>query len=168
MREVEVRSLQPQTTIAVRHGTTADQLSTLFQTELPRLATRMADVHATMTGPPFARYHAFGPDHVDVEIGAPIESAPTALEPITDLPEGVLGRSSLPGGLTAVLVHEGPYDTLRATYERLTDWLATSAPDGYVAGPGPWESYTTDPATVPDPADWLTDVCWPLILASTD
>ncbi len=32
------------------------------------------------------------------------------------------------------------------------------------AGPAaaPWESYVTDPAQHPDPADWRTEVYWPL------
>lgn len=29
------------------------------------------------------------------------------------------------------------------------------------AGP-PWETDITDPAEVPDPADWLTEVVWPI------
>jgi AraC family transcriptional regulator len=30
-----------------------------------------------------------------------------------------------------------------------------------IGGP-PWESYITDPAEHPDPAQWRTEICWPV------
>jgi hypothetical protein len=102
MNEAGIRTIEAQPTIAVRIVTTVDQLSSVFDTELPRVSAGMEQVGAVMVGPPFARYHTFGPDRVDVELGAPI------------------------------------------------------------AGPGPWEVYLTDPQRAPDPADWLTEVIWPL------
>jgi AraC family transcriptional regulator len=33
---------------------------------------------------------------------------------------------------------------------------------GIHAGGAPWESYVTDPGQHPDPADWKTEVYWPL------
>ena len=33
---------------------------------------------------------------------------------------------------------------------------------GLVAAGAPWESYVTDPTTVPDPKDWKTEVFWPV------
>jgi hypothetical protein len=34
--------------------------------------------------------------------------------------------------------------------------------NGVRPGGAPWETYLTDPADLPDPADWRTEVCWPL------
>jgi len=31
-----------------------------------------------------------------------------------------------------------------------------------VAAGAPWESYVTDPADYPDPADWKTEIFWPV------
>jgi len=36
------------------------------------------------------------------------------------------------------------------------------AANGVRAGGAPWESYVTDPGEHPDPADWRTEVYWPL------
>ncbi len=36
-----------------------------------------------MAGPPFARYHHYGPDRVDVEVGAPIAFVTAGLQPIS-------------------------------------------------------------------------------------
>jgi effector-binding domain-containing protein len=33
---------------------------------------------------------------------------------------------------------------------------------GFRAAGAPWEAYLTDPAEHPDPADWRTEICWPI------
>jgi AraC family transcriptional regulator len=165
MVDVEVRTLEPTTTIAVRLETTPDQLSLVFDAELPRVAARMAEVGAAMAGPPFARYHHYGSDRVDLEIGAPVEVAPTDVPAITGGPDRVIGVSSLPGGPAAIATHHGAYDSLASTFDALAAWIASERPGGSVAGEGPWEVYLTDPGQVPDPAEWLTEVVWPLVRA---
>ena len=65
----------------------------------------------------------------------------------------------LPGGPVALGVHAGPYDQLPETNAAIENWIEAN---GFrVAGP-PWESYITDPGEHPDPADWRTEVYWPL------
>jgi effector-binding domain-containing protein len=34
--------------------------------------------------------------------------------------------------------------------------------EGLRPGDAPWESYITDPGSVPDPKDWKTELFWPL------
>ncbi len=165
MVDVEVRTLPPATTIAVRLETTADQLSSVFDVELPRVGARVAEAGAAMAGPPFARYHHFGPDRVDVEVGIPIDAVPAGLETAASTPDRRIGVSSLPGGTAAVAIHHGHYDSLVTTYDGLAAWIASEKPDGMVAGDGPWEVYLTDPGQTPDPAAWLTEVVWPLVRA---
>ena len=159
MDEVGIRTIEAQPTIAVRLETTQAALKDVFDTQLPRVSAALEDTGAIMVGPPFARYREFGPDRVDVEIGAPIAAVPAGLAAIAETPDGVIGASSLPAGEIAATVHEGPFDGLEATYDALAAWIAEQ---GRVAGMGPWEVYLTDPQRVPDPVDWLTEVVWPL------
>jgi AraC family transcriptional regulator len=56
-------------------------------------------------------------------------------------------------------MHGGPYDTLTETYAALERWIEANSAR---AGGAPWESYITDPADLPDPAEWRTEVYWPL------
>ena len=56
-------------------------------------------------------------------------------------------------------MHAGPYDELPATFAAIERWMDEN---GHRPGGAPWESYITDPAEHPDPADWRTRVCWPL------
>jgi AraC family transcriptional regulator len=155
----ELRTLEPTTTISVRLETAPDRLAEVFATELPRVGAVMADIGARMAGAPFARYHHFGADRVDLEIGAPIAFVPAGLHPVSGRPDGIIGSSSLPGGLAAVAVHTGPYDTLPGTYDALSGWMAA---EGHAAGRGPWEVYLSDPGLVPDPAELETEVVWPI------
>jgi len=157
--DLEVRRLTPQATITVRLESAPDGISAVFDSDLRRVGARMEGVGAVMAGPPFARYDHIGPDRMDVEIGAPIVAAPAARVRAAGQADGVIGASSPPAGEAAVVVHTGSFDTLPDTYDRLKATIETA---GRIPGVGPWEVYLTDPERVPDPADWLTEVVWPL------
>lgn len=160
MFEAEVRRLAPQPTMAVRTTQPMSELDlgALFEFHLPDLARRLGELGVVPSGPPFGRYHEFGPEQVDVEIGIPVPEPVTSLAPLGEVPAGQPGASELPGGPAAVTVHRGGYDGLPATYERLHEWIHEQ---GEAEGGGPWESYLDDPQLV-DPAEVRTEVTWPL------
>jgi effector-binding domain-containing protein len=160
MIEAEIRELTPQPTAAVRMTQSMEELdlATLFDEHLPNIAHRLADMGIEPAGPPYGRYHEFGPERVDVEIGIPVSAPPPNLRPLADAEPGEMARSELPGGPAAVTVHRGSYDGLKGVYDALHDWIHAQ---GHEEGPAPWESYVDDPAEV-DEADLKTEVCWPL------
>ncbi len=159
MAAIEIRRLPNQLTITTRFETTIDGLKADFDAHMPVVGARIGELHAPVVGPPFARFHDYSASRVEIELGAPIAAVPPGLPDASGLPDGEIGASALPAGDVAATVHEGPYETLAATYDRIEAWLARN---GLVAGPGPWEVYLTDPAEVADPADYLTEVVWPL------
>jgi AraC family transcriptional regulator len=53
----------------------------------------------------------------------------------------------------------GPYDGLRDAYAAIEQWMGR---EGYKPAGAPWESYVTDPGEVPNPAEWKTEVFWPI------
>ena len=73
--------------------------------------------------------------------------------------ESDVEAATLPGGSAAVAMHGGSYDTLSDTYAEMERWMEKN---GLKPGVAPWESYITDPADHPDPADWRTEIYWPL------
>lgn len=112
--------------------------------------------HATaqgipFAGPPTARYPSFGPGLVTIEAGMPIAVPADG--------EGDIKAGSLPGGDVARTIHQGPYDDLNLGHEAVQKWLTENNEE---AGGSPWEVYLTDPGEVPDPAEWLTEINWPL------
>ena len=151
--------LTPQPSVAVRmqQPMTELNLAELFDTHLPNIADQIVNLGGEPAGAPYGRYHQFGPDQLDVEIGIPVAAPVANLRPLAECEPGEMGSSELPGGEAAVLVHRGPYDTLSGAYDTLHDWIHSQGRD---EGPGPWESYVDDPSEVSDPSQLRTEVVW--------
>ncbi len=162
MQDPEIADLDPQPTVAVRvqQPMAALDLAAAFDRYIPELAGRATEAGARLAGAPYGRYHRFGPDVVDVEIGWPLDAPLTDWPALGDVQAGDAGRSELPGGPVARAVHLGPYDGLSASYDALHEWIhAQPAVDDAA---GPWESYVESPLDAADPAAVRTILCWPL------
>ncbi|HEX3219376.1 MAG TPA: GyrI-like domain-containing protein [Candidatus Limnocylindria bacterium] len=159
--ETRIVELTPQPTVAVRvqRPITEIDLGELFDFHLPNIADGIANRGGEPAGAPYGRYHEFGPEQVDVEIGIPVSMPLAGLRPLGECEPGELGTSELPGGNAAVSVHLGPYDGLSTAYDRLHDWIHAN---GHDEGPGPWESYIDDPSEVADASQLRTELVWPL------
>jgi AraC family transcriptional regulator len=108
----------------------------------------------TVTGAPLARYTEMTSDSFTIQAGFPVSSLPASSA------EGSEVRGdTLPGGPVAFTVHMGPYDKLPEAMAAIGDWIKQQ---GLAPAGAPWESYVTDPASLPDPKDWKTEVFCPL------
>ena len=163
MTDPEILENDPQPTVAIRVKQPMAELdlAAAFDRSMPLVASRIGDAGGAIGGPPYARYHRFGPDVVDVEIGFPVATMPGDLPALSDVQEGEVGRSELPGGAVARATHVGPYDALSATYDALHEWI--HGQEGYDDGAGPWESYVDDPSSATDPSALRTEIVWPLV-----
>ena len=104
-----------------------------------------------IAGWPAARYLSTGPGLWTIEAALPLATPVPA--------EGEMEAGFLPGGPVAVGIHAGPYEELAEANAALEKWIEAN---GFRTGGAPWESYVTDPAQHPDPADWRTEIYWPL------
>ena len=159
--EARIVELTPQPSVAVRITQPMAELDlgALFDRHLPNVADRVADLGGMPAGAPYGRYHQFGPDEVDVEMGFPVAAPVANLRPLDECEPGEVGASELPGGEAAVTVHRGSYDGLSAAYDQLNDWIRTQ---GRTEGSAPWESYVDDPSEIEDAANLRTEIIWPL------
>ena len=104
-----------------------------------------------IAGHPISRYVSTGAGLWTVDLIMPL------MQPAES--SGEMKSGVLVSGPVAFAVHEGPYDQLSETYAAIEQWIEAN---GYRPGGPPWESYVTDPGETPNPADWRTEVFWPL------
>jgi AraC family transcriptional regulator len=149
------QEIAEQPTVYVRKRAGRHELATAIGDALGKAFPYAMQSGAGVAGRPFARYVEMGAGLMTVEIGVPVSHAVAGA--------GEIEAGSLPGGAVAVGIHMGSYEQLHETFANIERWIET---EGYQKGGAPWESYITDPAELPDPAEWRTDVYWPLIAAT--
>jgi AraC family transcriptional regulator len=104
-----------------------------------------------MRSPPTTLYQEWGPGMVTIHAGLMVAAAASP-------PDGMFAET-LPACEAAVAIHTGPYDGLGDAHAAIEQFLAEH--DLHKAGP-PREVYLTDPGDVPDPAQWKTQIVWPV------
>jgi AraC family transcriptional regulator len=104
-----------------------------------------------VAGHPIARYISTGTGLWTVDFVMPLSAPADA--------SGNMRAGTLAAGPVAFAVHIGPYDQLSQTYAAIEQWAET---EGCAMGQSPWEWYVTDPGETPDPAEWRTEIYWPL------
>ena len=149
--ETELRQLRPQPTATIRLAIAPAQTAATLDEVLPEVWSYLERRGTHPAGPPFSRWHLWEADRADLEAGLPV---PAPVEG-----EGRVAASELPGGTVAVTMHRGPYDGLTDTYHALAAWMEAN---GHEQGGAPWEVYLTDPGETRDPADYRTEVHWPV------
>jgi AraC family transcriptional regulator len=148
---IERRELQPQPVLIMRCRTPGGELQGAIGHSLGGVFGHCQKVGLPLEGRPFTRYLSTGPGLWTIECGKPLAAPAPG--------EGPIEATTLPGGPTVVAMHGGPYDQLTETYVAMERWMEAN---GVRPGGAPWESYITDPADHPDPADWRTEVYWPI------
>jgi effector-binding domain-containing protein len=145
----EIGAAQPMASIRTR--TKLSKISATLAVLLPEVMKHVTESGGKTVGAPFAIYHSMSGDDIDLEAGLPVA------EPVPE--KGRVHAGRLPQGSVVSVWHVGPYQTLSATHERLSAWLAKS--DYEAAGP-PCEVYWTDPGMEPDEKKWRTEIVVPV------
>ncbi|HVZ21372.1 MAG TPA: AraC family transcriptional regulator [Vicinamibacterales bacterium] len=152
MLSIERRELAAQPVVFARVKTSRTDLPAAIADGLGRTYARVQQEGLAIAGPPYVRYAEVSPGLMTIEAGFPLAAAASG--------GGEIHAGTLPGGAIVVALHGGPYDRLQDTYAEIERWLESNG----LRGNGPmWESYLTDPAEVPDPANWRTEVYWPVM-----
>jgi AraC family transcriptional regulator len=146
------KQIAPQPVLVVRRRIKPSEIAATLAEVLGIVFQHAQRTGAALAGQPFTRYLEWGPGLITIEAGMPIAAAGTG--------DGNVLAETLPGGFVAATVHSGPYDRLTAAHAAVQVWIEQQ---GLVSAGGPWESYVTDPADYPDPADWKTEIFWPLV-----
>ena len=103
-----------------------------------------------MAGPILSRWHTWEADGAEMEVAVPVRA------PLDS--QGDIQASILPAGPAAVVLHVGPYDTLKDSWAALTAWMAET---GTVGRAAPWEEYLDDQGVVPQD-EIRSRIVWPI------
>jgi AraC family transcriptional regulator len=137
--------------LLIRRRLSPGELQSVLAQSFGKLYAHGQAAALPIAGWPLARYLSTGPGLWTVEAAMPLATPARA--------EGEMEPGLLPGGPVALGIHAGPYDQLPETNAAIEQWIEAN---GFHVGGAPWESYVTDPGEHPDPADWRTQVYWPL------
>ena len=149
--DIEVRRVEAHPVVSIRATTTRDEVASTLAELLPEVAGYLAELGVEPTGPPFARWHDDWHDRTDLDAGLPVAV------PVEN--SGRITAEELPGGEVVSTWHAGPYTSLTSAYSALEAWMREH---GRQSAGAPWEVYWTGPDDVTDPAEYRTEVLWPV------
>lgn len=154
---IKTRQITEQPVLVSRRCAPRSGIAAAVGDVLPRVFQHAQEHGIEIVGRPFVRYLDANPEMMTFEPGMPV--SPGRAPDTAAREEAGLALESLPGGTVATTIHVGSYETLPEAYAAIERWMAS---EGKAAAGAPWESYLTDPSTVPDPAEWRTEVVWPV------
>ena len=153
---IERRELAAQPTLSVRLRAARHELAQAIGEGVGKVYMYAQQSGVALAGHPFTRYLSAGPGLLTIEVGFRLSAGAAG--------NGDVDAGQLPGGAAVVAMHGGPYDQLAETYAAAERWMDAN---GFRPADAPWEWYVTDPAEHPDPADWRTEVFWPVTARGT-
>lgn len=145
------KEISPQNVLFIRRRIARNELQGMLAECFGKLYTHSQKLGLPLAGFPLARYVSTARGLWTVEAAVPLAAPVSA--------EGEMEAGVLPGGPVAFAIHEGQYEALWETNAAIERWIEAN---GFRVGGAPWEWYVTDPGEHPDPADWRTEVYWPL------
>ena len=92
--EIVELEAQPTAAVRLRQPMAGLDLASAFDRFMPLVSAEIEAKGGAVGGPPFGRYHQFGPDIVDVEIGFPTSASPD-LPPLGSREPGEVGTAEL-------------------------------------------------------------------------
>lgn len=150
---MDVRDYPDQSVLSIRERARADELKRVIPAAYRELFAYLRELGEEAVEPWTITICPFADENDVVEVENAVVTA-SLLDG-----RGRIQPRVLPACTAVALEHRGPYERLHVAYRALQDWFAWHGVDS--AG-DPREIYVTDPEEVPDPADYVTVVAWPI------
>lgn len=149
--DIQIKDQPEQPVVSIRQPVMMEDIGQAIPQLLGELHTYLEDNQPTIVGAPTVLYHSMVDDQLDMEVALPVaEKAPETAR---------VKNSVIPANKVAWLTHTGPYDGITSAFHTLATWASEQ---GYTQTGPNYEVYVTDPATTPNPADYRTDIHWPI------
>ena len=114
----EVLDHPEQPTLTVKTTTSLRELPQFLVASYQAIVGYLGTLGREPAGPSFCMYHNLDVEHLQVEAGFAVQPG---LEGWKEVQPG-----ALPAGRWLTCMHQGPYDTVPATYEFINRWMAES------------------------------------------
>jgi effector-binding domain-containing protein len=139
--------------VSVRGRATPEDVGSFVERAFDELFGYLGELDVLPAGPPLAVYHGGGAEDtsLDVEACVPVSQAV--------LPRGRIAVHELAAATVAATLHSGPYEEERPAYRALLTWMEEHGHGP--AGP-PRELYLVNPGDTDDPAEYRTEIAWPI------
>ncbi len=155
--DIVQKELAAQPVLLVRRRVKRSEIGSAIGEALPHIFMYAQQHGIALAGHPLTRYVEVGAGLLTIEPAMRVASRQSSDGPHAG---GEVVEDVLPAGSAATTIHAGPYETLTEAYAALERWMDQN---GLRPAGSPWEDYITDPAQFPDPKDWKTEVCWPVM-----
>ena len=146
--EVVERKFQP--TLCVRTFTSVEKLPELIGNSYQRIMSYMEQMGEEMDGEPYVGYFSLDMQHMDVEIGIPVDKVLPGMDDISP--------GELPMGAVVTGLYKGAYGEMKAAYDEILGWINKN---GYKPTGAAYEIYYNSPADVPE-SELLTRIEFPV------
>lgn len=111
----QVVEIQPQTAVAIRRVTSANELPTVVEEVFNTLVEYIGKMEGLALGPAYIAYYSMDENNLDVEIGFPVNKV------IKD--EGEIIGTKIPGGKRVVGYYKGAYAYMTHLYDEMLKWI---------------------------------------------
>jgi len=151
--DIQLRELPDLNVISLREKVEHADISCFMGRAMRKLYGHMGIRLARPAGSPFSMYHdeEWCDGGMDMEVCLPTSRLLRGKEPVR--------AQSLAGRRAASTVHPGPYDQIGQVYRALAAWMQEQ---GYQPAGPPREVYLVGPGKGREPADYRTEVLWPV------
>jgi effector-binding domain-containing protein len=151
--EVVVKEVPAQRVATIRRHTSLAVIGKDVTEGFTEILAAVGRAGAGPVGPLFLVMH----DVIDEETDGDVELCVPVAQPFQG--GGEVRVADLPGGTVASTIHRGPYDEIGPAYHTITGWIQEHGHE--FAGPSR-EVYVTEPQKTPDPADYVTEIQFPI------
>jgi DNA-binding transcriptional MerR regulator len=150
--EIDIRELPEQAVVGTRERVHMNDLTSAIPRGIAEVHGYLEELGVPATGPPIT-ICAFpdADDMVDLANTWPVAEEVHGRGPIDSW--------TLPAVRALWMRHQGPYERLPQSYRLLEEVMAKS---GLEPADAPREIYVTDPQEVSDPAEYVTEIAWPI------
>ena len=147
----EIREYPPQDYLGIEFEAALTAVGESVAAAYSRIFAHLAGERIQPAGPPFLIASPPAGGSMRILAGVPTGGAVSG--------SGELRPGRLAGGGAAVTTHRGPYEQVAPVRDQLRTWLTAH---GHVPAGPPREVYLNGPGDVASPADYLTELVWPI------